>query len=39
LGAFLTEDERSRLAGELERVISSEKFFSGTPAEADATPG
>jgi uncharacterized membrane protein len=39
LGAFLTEDERTRLAGELERVISSEEFFSGAPAEADATPG
>jgi uncharacterized membrane protein len=39
LGAFLTEDERRRLAGELERVISSEKFFSGAPAETDATPG
>ncbi len=39
LGAFLTEDERRRLAGELERVISSETFFSGAPAEADATAG
>ena len=39
LGAFLTEDERRRLAGELERVISSEISLSAAPAEAGATPG